>query len=85
MTRELIKGFSEACKEAGVNVSGGQTVMNPWPIIGGVAESICADSDFIMPVNAVPGDVLVLTKPLGTQIAVNAKQWMGMLSFHLCL
>lgn len=24
----------------------------------------------------MPGDVLVLTKPLGTQIAVNAHQWL---------
>ncbi|KAK6466710.1 selenide [Huso huso] len=28
------------------------------------------------PDSAVPGDVLVLTKPLGTQVAVNAHQWM---------
>ncbi len=34
------------------------------------------DGDFIMPRHAVAGDVLVLTKPLGTQVAVNAKQWM---------
>lgn len=29
-----------------------------------------------MPDRAVAGDVLVLTKPLGTQIAVLAHQWM---------
>ena len=28
------------------------------------------------PNQAVPGDVLVLTKPLGNQIAVNAHQWL---------
>jgi selenide, water dikinase len=28
------------------------------------------------PENAQAGDVLVLTKALGTQIAVNAKQWL---------
>lgn len=28
------------------------------------------------PDNAVVGDVLVLTKPLGTQVAVNAHQWL---------
>ncbi|KAG5836466.1 hypothetical protein ANANG_G00255060 [Anguilla anguilla] len=33
-------------------------------------------NDFIMPDSAVPGDVLVLTKPLGTQVAVNAHQWL---------
>ena len=30
----------------------------------------------IRPESAVVGDVLVLTKPLGTQIAVNAHQWL---------
>jgi len=75
VTRRLIEGFSDLAKQAGTSVSGGQTVMNPWPIIGGVATSVCRDSDFILPEHAVAGDVLVLTKPLGTQIAVNAFQW----------
>ncbi|XP_077522037.1 inactive selenide, water dikinase-like protein [Amblyomma americanum] len=30
----------------------------------------------LMPDNAQPGDVLVLTKPLCTQVAVNAHQWL---------
>lgn len=34
---------------------------------------LCASS---RPDGAVPGDVLVLTKPLGTQVAVNAHQWL---------
>lgn len=29
------------------------------------------------PDNAIDGDVLVLTKPLGTQVAVNLHQWIG--------
>lgn len=29
-----------------------------------------------MPTRAVPGDLLVLTKPLGTQVAVNLFQWL---------
>jgi selenide,water dikinase len=76
VTAQMIKGFDEQCKLAGTIVSGGQSVRNPWPIIGGVAQSICKASDIIMPIAAQPGDVLVLTKPIGTQLAVNAKQWM---------
>ena len=76
VTAQMIKGFDEQCKLAGTVVSGGQSVRNPWPIIGGVAQSICKKEDIIMPINAVPGDVIVLTKPIGTQLAVNAKQWM---------
>ncbi|GLE09089.1 hypothetical protein PINS_up020678, partial [Pythium insidiosum] len=49
--------------------------MNPWPLVGGVAMSVRSESQIIRPVNAVPGDVIILTKPLGTQVAVNFFQW----------
>jgi selenide,water dikinase len=62
---------------AGSHVTGGQTVLNPWPIIGGVATSVCADAEIIRPVKIVPGCVLVLTKALGTQVAVNVRQWIN--------
>ena len=35
------------------------------------------------PENAVAGDVIVLTKPLGTQIAVNAHQWIEQVNIFL--
>jgi len=75
VSRKMIEGFSDLCKSAGVEVTGGQTVVNPWPTIGGTAMSCCINDEFILPVKAVPGDVLVLTKPLGTQVAVNVNQW----------
>ncbi len=34
----------------------------------GVATTICQPNEFIIPDSAVVGDVLVLTKPLGTQV-----------------
>ena len=42
----------------------------------GVATNICQPNEFIIPDFAVVGDVLVLTKPLGTQVALNAHQWL---------
>jgi len=75
VTKMMIDGFNKLASEAGTVVSGGQTVKNPWPIIGGVATSVVSAEEYILPVNAVPGDVLILTKPLGTQVAVNAYQW----------
>jgi len=72
----IIQGFKEAASEAGTTINGGQTVLNPWCLIGGVATSVCQNNDFIMPDGACPGDVLVLTKALGTQVACNAHQWM---------
>jgi len=50
--------------------------MNPWPIIGGVANVVCHKDEYTMVNQSVPGDVLVLTKPLGTQIAVNLNEWL---------
>jgi selenide, water dikinase len=74
-TREMVRGFRDACDECEAPVTGGQTVLNPWPIIGGVATSIVAEQEFIKSDGAKAGDVVVLTKPLGTQIAVNVHQW----------
>uniref|UniRef100_A0A8D2JSQ3 selenide, water dikinase n=1 Tax=Sciurus vulgaris TaxID=55149 RepID=A0A8D2JSQ3_SCIVU len=76
VTPLMIKGFRDAAEEGGTAVTGGQTVVNPWIIIGGVATVVCQPNEFIMPDNAVVGDVLVLTKPLGTQVAANAHQWL---------
>jgi len=76
-TRLMIEGYTACSREAGIDVTGGQTVINPWPIIGGVAMAVCTMEDIIMPENAEEGDVLVLTKPIGTQLAVNAFQWMN--------
>merc|ERR1712032_794731 len=75
-TEQMMLGFGATCKEAGTAVTGGQTILNPWPIIGGVAKSILKEEDFVRPENAVAGDVLVLTKPLGTQLAVNMREWL---------
>jgi selenide, water dikinase len=74
-TQEMVKGFRDACIEAETSVTGGQTVLNPWPIIGGVATSIVSEGEFVPSDGAQVGNVIVLTKPLGTQIAVNVHQW----------
>ena len=72
----MMRGFKDCALEAGTTVTGGQTVMNPWCTIGGVGTTICQPNEFIIPDSAVVGDVLVLTKPLGTQVALNAHQWL---------
>jgi len=74
-TQEMVRGFRDACTEAETSVTGGQTVLNPWPIIGGVATTVVAEGEFVPSDGAQIGDVIVLTKPLGTQIAVNVHQW----------
>lgn len=44
----IIRGFKDTALEAGVQVTGGQTVFNPWLTIGGVASSICQNAEFIL-------------------------------------
>lgn len=45
-------------------------------MIGGVATSVCGNQEIVSPDSAAVGDVLVLTKPLGTQVAIHAYQWL---------
>lgn len=72
----MMRGFKDCALEAGCSVTGGHTTMNPWFTIGGVATTVCQPNEFIIPDAAVVGDVLVLTKPLGTQVCSNAHQWL---------
>lgn len=76
VTREMMKGFNDKAQEAGTKVTGGQSVMNPWPMIGGTAISVLKKDRVIMPNNAKPDDMIILTKPLGTQCVVNTVQWL---------
>jgi len=75
VTARMMRGFVDACAEAGCAVTGGQTIQNPWPVIGGVATATCLERELVRPEGALAGDVLVLTKPLGTQVAANLWQW----------
>ncbi|PVV01946.1 hypothetical protein BB560_003617 [Smittium megazygosporum] len=68
----IMKGFHDSASLAGTIVTGGQTIRNPWLLLGGVASSVSKETEILRPVNASVGDVLVLTKPLGTRPAVNA-------------
>lgn len=71
----FIQGFKDAADEAGTKIRGGQTVRCPWLLLGGVATSVAHESEIIKVDQAVPGDVLILTKPIGGQVAVNSYEW----------
>ncbi|GJD11640.1 Selenide, water dikinase [Galdieria sulphuraria] len=72
----MIKGFSDQVEKAGSKVTGGQTIFNPWPMIGGTAMSVVPKGELVQLSESQIGDILVLTKPLGTQVAVNLHQWL---------
>lgn len=75
VTREMMKGFNDKAIEAKTLVTGGQTVMNPFPMIGGTAISTILREKVIFPNYAKVGYDVLLTKPIGTQVAVNLMQW----------
>ncbi|TVR73787.1 MAG: selenide, water dikinase SelD [Marinilabiliales bacterium] len=70
--RDILKGAGDKCREAGVSVLGGHTVEDTEPKFGMVVTGIVHPGKFITNSGAKPGDVLVLTKPLGTGIISTA-------------
>ena len=47
VTKKIIQGFNDTANEAGTLITGGQSVMNPWPMIGGVANVVCHEDDYL--------------------------------------
>jgi len=76
VTSQMIAGYAQAVEDTGAKVTGGQTVFNEWPIIGGTAIGVVRGENPYTPRNAKAGDILVLTKPLGSQIIVNVNQYL---------
>lgn len=72
----IIKGFKDSAAEIKTTVDIDWIAVNPWCMIGGIATSICHESEILFPTEAKVHDVLVLTKPLGTQLATNSYIWM---------
>lgn len=76
VAKGMLKGFSDFMGNLGIRLVGGQTILNPWPIIGGCAIGIGDPERIVYSKGAKPGDLLVLTKPLGIQPAMAAYRLM---------
>lgn len=66
ITREMIRGFNDCATDAETSITGGQSIMNPWPMIGGVANVMLLKDEYVKPNYGEVGDLILLTKPLGT-------------------
>lgn len=64
---EVLKGMSDFMKGLGSKITGGQTIHNPCPVFGGIALGVTHPRNIVYSSGAKPGDVVVLTKPLGIQ------------------
>ncbi|NKB83321.1 selenide, water dikinase SelD [Brucella grignonensis] len=68
MIREILKGGSSICAEAGIPVAGGHSIDAPEPIYGLAVIGTCKLSSLRKNSGARPGDTLILTKAIGVGI-----------------
>jgi selenide,water dikinase len=68
----ILRGGLAKAAEVGCAVIGGHSIRNPEPIYGLAVTGIVDVRHVTTNANARPGDLLVLTKPLGTGIATTA-------------
>jgi selenide,water dikinase len=64
----ILRGGLEKAAEVGCAIIGGHSIRNPEPIYGLAVTGMVDLRKMITNANARPGDLLVLTKPLGTGI-----------------
>jgi selenide,water dikinase len=69
---EILKGGAEKVQEAGAVIVGGHTVEDDEPKYGLAVTGLVDPASLVTTAGAQPGDVLVLTKPLGTGILATA-------------
>ena len=69
---DILKGGFEKAAEAGVLIVGGHTIEDPEPKYGLAVTGLIKPGDEITNAGAIPGDSLVLTKPIGTGIITTA-------------
>ena len=66
--REILRGGYDAAYEAGAIITGGHTIRGAEPIYGLAVSGFAHPEKVLTNSNAKPGDVLILTKPLGIGI-----------------
>ena len=66
--RQILRGGYDAAYEAGAIITGGHTIKGAEPIYGLAVSGFVDPQKVLTNSNAKPGDVLILTKPLGVGI-----------------
>ncbi|MCF8226380.1 MAG: selenide, water dikinase SelD [Bacteroidales bacterium] len=70
--QEILKGAADKAGEAGISIIGGHSIEDPEPKYGMVVTGIIHPEKVIRNSGSKPGDMLILTKPLGTGILSTA-------------
>ena len=73
-TAAIFRGGARKLKEAGCALLGGHTVRDPEIKFGYAVTGVVDEASLLTNAGAKPGDVLVLTKPLGTGVIATAQK-----------
>ena len=76
---QVLKGACDVCASVGIAIGGGHSIENPEPIFGLAVNGIVAKKNLKRNHSAKAGDILILTKPIGSGI-LSAAMKRGMLS-----
>lgn len=69
---EILKGAQSKAREAGIYILGGHTIDDPEPKFGQCVLGLVDPAKVLRNKGANPGDVIILTKPIGTGILCTA-------------
>ncbi len=69
---EILRGGAEKVREAGAVIAGGHTIMDNEPKYGLAVTGVVHPDRVLTKGGAQPGDVLILTKPLGAGVITTA-------------
>jgi len=70
----IVGGAAEVVREAGGTLAGGHTIRDPEPKFGLAVVGVAHPDRLLRKGGARPGDVLILTKPLGTGLLVSGER-----------
>ncbi|MCH6256342.1 selenide, water dikinase SelD [Puniceicoccaceae bacterium K14] len=70
--REILRGGADKAKQAQCSLLGGHTIKVPEPVYGLACTGLVQRDRLMSNAGAVPGDILVMTKPLGTGVLTTA-------------
>jgi cysteine desulfurase len=70
--KDILRGAADKAAEAGISILGGHTIEDPEPKFGMVVTGVVHPGKVLTNCGTQPGDVLVLTKPIGTGIISTA-------------
>ncbi|WP_330633491.1 selenide, water dikinase SelD [Halocatena halophila] len=69
---KILEGMSDALAQMGGTITGGHTIVSPWPFAGGAITATTTREQLLRTDGASPGEQLYCTKPQGIQPAMGA-------------